>query len=81
MKTPRRAKIFKNGGSQAVRLPKGCRFSDDETEVMVRREGRRVILESIDEWPSSFVATLGAWPEEIERPGQQEIAGLKDPLE
>ncbi|MDO4876978.1 MAG: type II toxin-antitoxin system VapB family antitoxin [Oscillospiraceae bacterium] len=36
------AKIFKNGGSQAVRLPKECRFDSDE--VMVNRIGKIVIL-------------------------------------
>jgi antitoxin VapB len=30
------AKLFMNGNSQAVRLPKGCRF--EETEVYVRRD-------------------------------------------
>ena len=36
------AKIFTNGGSQAVRLPKNCRFKDDE--VFVKRIGNLVIL-------------------------------------
>jgi virulence-associated protein VagC len=40
-----RAKIFQNGGSQAVRLPKSCRFGDDQEEVIVRRVGNQVILE------------------------------------
>jgi len=31
-----RAKIFQNGGSQAVRLPKSCRFNDGLDEVIVR---------------------------------------------
>ena len=34
--------MFTNGGSQAVRLPKGCRFSGDE--VLVNRIGNIVIL-------------------------------------
>ena len=41
-----RAKLFQKEGSQAVRLPKECRFPEDQTEVTVRREGRRVILEA-----------------------------------
>ena len=53
-----------------MRLPKDCRFADDESEVLVRREGRRVILECVDEWPQSLIAALGAWHEEIERPRQ-----------
>ncbi len=40
-----RAKLFKHGGSQAVRLPKAFRF--EGTEVTVRREGDAVILEPI----------------------------------
>lgn len=36
------AKVFTNGGSQAVRLPKDCRFEDNE--VLVRRIGNIVIL-------------------------------------
>jgi len=73
-----RAKLFQNGGSQAVRLPKDCRFPEDQREVIVRREGRRVILEPVDQWPASFARCLGAWREEIERPEQATLADLED---
>jgi len=43
-----RTKLFQNGGSQAVRLPKECRFTG-RGEVLVRRQGRRVILEAADD--------------------------------
>lgn len=36
------AKVFENGRSQAVRLPKECRFSSDE--VMVNKIGDIVLL-------------------------------------
>ena len=36
------AKVFKNGRSQAIRLPKECRFSSDE--VVVNKIGDIVIL-------------------------------------
>ena len=36
------AKVFQNGRSQAIRLPKECRFSSDE--VMVNKIGEIVIL-------------------------------------
>jgi antitoxin VapB len=75
-----RAKLFQNGGSQAVRLPKDCRFPEDQTEVVVHREGRRVILEPVDVWPEDFVRSLGAWHEEIERPSQGALADLQDLL-
>jgi antitoxin VapB len=75
-----RAKIFSNGGSQAVRLPKSCRFPDGQGEVMVSREGRRVILEPADEWTAEFVQALGGWKEEIERPRPRAISKKKDPF-
>jgi len=74
-----RAKLFQNGGSQAVRLPKECRFSD-QREVLVRREGRRVILEPADEWPEAFRACLGAWSGGIPRPAQRPVRDLRNPL-
>ena len=76
-----RAKIFTNGGSQAIRLPKSCRFPDDQKEVLVRRVGRRVILEPADEWSSDFLEALGVWNEEIERPPSRPISKKKDPFE
>jgi antitoxin VapB len=37
------AKLFLNGRSQAVRLPKAFRF-DGLTEVYIQRDGERIIL-------------------------------------
>ena len=74
-----RAKLFRNGGSQAVRLPKECRFPA-QGEVLVRREGRRVILEAADEWSDKFRACLGAWPGTIPRPRQQRLRDRRDPF-
>ncbi len=77
-----RAKLFQNGGSQAVRLPKECRFSDEPSEVLVEREGRRVILEPLDQWSAEFVEILGAWSwsEPLERPRQLAVGELGDPF-
>ena len=47
------AKIFTNGGSQAVRLPKNCRFSDGG--VFITLTGNDVILSpntKEDRWSS-----------------------------
>jgi antitoxin VapB len=66
-----RAKLFQNGGSQAVRLPKDCRFPEDQHEVGVRKEGRRIVLEPLDEWPAEFRACLGGWSGDIPRPTQR----------
>jgi len=48
------AKIFQNGRSQAVRLPKAFRFKGDE--VKISKEGDRVILEPLEKskWPEGF---------------------------
>lgn len=50
------AKLFMNGSSQAVRLPKNCRF--DGKEVLVHKEGDRVILQPMrPDWESFFTET------------------------
>ena len=71
-----RTKLFQNGGSQAVRLPKECRFA--EPEVVVRREGRCVIIEPVDEWSDEFRACLGGWSDDIPRPKQRQISDVRD---
>ncbi len=45
----REAKLFMNGKSQAVRLPKAFRFSG--TSVLVKRHGSGVLLLPIDQDP------------------------------
>jgi antitoxin VapB len=51
----RTAKLFKNGRSQAVRLPKDCRFEGDE--VYVKRQGRIVtLIPKDDPWRELFEA-------------------------
>ena len=47
------AKVFMNGGSQAVRLPKDCRFCQEE--ILANRVGRVVILMPKDDpWASTL---------------------------
>jgi antitoxin VapB len=78
---PVRAKLFQNGGSQAVRLPRQCRFPEGETEVVVTRVGRKVILEPLDDWPESFLLSLGSLSEQVERPKRVAVSKLRDPFE
>ena len=47
------AKIFRHGGSQAVRLPKAFRFAGDH--VAIERQGDRVVLFP---WPRTSLSTL-----------------------
>jgi len=76
-----RAKIFQNGGSQAVRLPKTCRFPAGQREVIARRVGKKVVLEPADEWSPEFLEALGSLSEEIERPPSRKITEMKDPFD
>jgi antitoxin VapB len=55
-----RAKLFRTGGSQAVRLPKKYRFQG-QTEVLIHREGARVVLENAKRrWSRGFLALAGS---------------------
>ncbi len=45
MKEVATAKLFKNGNSQAIRLPKQFRFEGDE--VLIHREGKKIVIESL----------------------------------
>lgn len=76
-----RAKIFTNGGSQAVRLPKSVRFPESVREVIARRSGKRVILEPADEWSDEFLASLGSWDGEIPRPKRTPLSKKRNPFE
>jgi antitoxin VapB len=73
-----RAKIFRTGRSQAVRLPKEVRFDEDQRELRVRREGNRVILEPLDEWPEAFLAVLGSCPDFPEPPARTPLHEARD---
>lgn len=47
------AKIFQNGRSQAVRLPKAFRMKG--TEVKISKQGNKIILEPLeDSWENWF---------------------------
>lgn len=62
------AKLFWNGRSQAVRLPRACRF--EGTEVSVRREGDSVILTPADRtsWPAGYFERLGRVTDDFQAP-------------
>jgi len=75
-----RAKVFRTGRSQAVRLPKEVRFGEDQVEVRVRREGNRVILEPLDEWPAAFLDALGSCPDFPEPPQRTPLREARDRL-
>ncbi len=53
-----RAKIFKNGDSQAIRLPKEFRFQGKE--VYIRKEGDNVIISPIEDAVERLWSTLSS---------------------
>jgi len=61
----KRAKIFKHGHSQAVRLPKEFRFEGDEVEI--RRSGAGVLLLPSKLIYEQIMTVLGRFKGPIER--------------
>ena len=66
------AKLFMNGRSQAVRLPKEFRFAG--TEVRVSKVGDKVILEPVEKAPFD----VKAWRAKLESYGDLDFAELPD---
>ncbi len=62
------AELFRNGRSQAVRLPKEFRF--DGEEVSIRRAGKRVVLEPKKrrQWPRGYWKSWGKVPKDFRAP-------------
>ena len=52
-------------------LPKEFRFETDT--VLVRREGKAVILEPAFEWPERWVESFAGVPDDFVRPAQSKV--------
>jgi len=64
------AKIFTNGNSQAVRLPKECRFTGNE--VIVKKIGDSVMLMPKEKEWEIFLEGLYGFTEDIFSEGRQQ---------
>ncbi len=64
------AKLFQNGKSQAVRLPKEFRFEGEE--VYIRKIGSSVILFPLDDPWSLFFDALEMFPPDFMEEGRQQ---------
>lgn len=64
------AKIFENGRSQAVRLPKECRFSGEE--VAVNKIGDIVMLMPKENKWSGFLNSLNLFSEDFMSDGRKD---------
>lgn len=54
----RRAKLFKNGRNQAVRIPR--EFELPSKDAIIRKEGERLIIEPVQ--PKSLLTVLATLP-------------------
>ena len=70
-----KARIFKSGNSQAVRLPKQFRFDVDEVEIF--RRGREVVLREPKRILGEAFAALAGMPEDFMLVGRQDQAPQK----
>ena len=64
------AKIFENGGSQAVRLPKEFRFS--EREVAVNKVGSVVMLTAITDPWTGLLSSLEMFSDDFMADGRSD---------
>jgi antitoxin VapB len=73
-----RAKIFKNGDSQAIRLPKEFRFKGKE--VYIRKEGNNVIISPIDDAVDRLWKTINSFSDDftLERDQPEILERVKD---
>lgn len=67
------AKVFENGRSQAVRLPKECRFHTDE--VAVNRIGDIVMLVPKNNKWDSFMQAIDLFSEDFMNSGRTDEIG------
>lgn len=67
------AKLFKNGHSLAVRLPRAYRLPGKE--VAIHREGDRIVLEPLAKrkWPKDFFKKVRISDPAFERPLQGDL--------
>ena len=61
--TLKKAKLFRNGDSQAVRLPKEFRF--EGSEVLIRKLGDGVVLLPATQSWDTLVASLAKFPDDF----------------
>lgn len=66
----RTAKLFKNGRSQAVRLPREFRMEGDE--VKIYKEGNKVILEPIESSWKEIFEIFSQFPDDFMAEGRQQ---------
>lgn len=76
-----RAKLFADGHDQAIRLP--AEFRLEGNEVLIRREGNRLIVEPVDGegWPVDLWDHLDALAEGLDEEWQRPADPVPAPIE
>ena len=67
-----KAKLFQNGSSQAVRLPKAFRIPGNEVKIF--KNGNQVILEPIETTWESLFESLSEFPDDFMKDGRNQPA-------
>ena len=75
----RRVSVFRNGRNQAVRIPRDFEFHADE--VMVVKDGDRLILEPVSREPSLFEVLAALEPLDETFPDVDEGLGKVDDVQ
>ena len=74
------AKLFSNGRSQAVRLPKDCRFEKNEKEVYIHKmEGMVILIPKKNPWESLF-HSLDQFPKDFMEDRKQPLRSDARPV-
>jgi antitoxin VapB len=66
------ARFFNNGGSQAVRLPKDCRFDPDK-KAIIRKIGDMVLIVPEEKIAPLLIEAYGAAGEDFFPEGRDEM--------
>jgi antitoxin VapB len=74
----RTAKLFRNGQSQAVRLPKEFRFEDDY--VFIKKSGNAVVLIPAKNSWDSLLGSLDMFSADFMTERRQSTAQKREPL-
>ena len=72
------AKIFENGRSQAVRLPKKFRFTDEE--VYIQQVGNAVLLVPKNELWQTFLEGIHGFSDDFMENGREDVPTKRDSL-
>jgi len=64
------AKLFQNGNSQAVRLPKAFRIPGNEVKIF--KKGNQIVIEPIAITWNPLLESLGEFPEDFCKKGRNQ---------